>query len=209
MSQKKESQQSRDKSDKWRDIAEKAVEKAENAPESIIDDEHLLPENPIPFSHETSDNKLRDQINLLEKQVEFYKDQTARTQAEFANARNRMEQEVVKARKFGVERLVSELVPVVDSLLHGLNGVNSDDPQVKLMRQGIELTLDMLNNLLEKNGIISINPKLGDIFDPGQHEAMSMRSEPDVQANTILQVLRKGYALHGRVIRAAMVIVSA
>jgi molecular chaperone GrpE len=73
----------------------------------------------------------------------------------------------------------------------------------------MELTLDIMNKLLEKNGVLPVDPKRGDIFDPMQHEAMSMRQDPDAAPNTVLQVLQKGYALHGRVIRAAMVIVSA
>ena len=198
MSQKEE--MNRDNpSDKWRELSEREGE--EQPIETPVDDEHLL--------DETSVNKLIDQVNLLEKQVEFYKDQTARTQAELENGRRRMEQEVTKARKFGVERLVSDLVPVVDSLMRGLEGTKSDDPAVKMMRQGMELTLDILLKLLEKNGIVTIDPKLGDVFDPMQHEAMSMLQDPNAASNTVLQVLQKGYALHGRVIRAAMVIVAA
>ncbi|HLD84560.1 MAG TPA: nucleotide exchange factor GrpE, partial [Coxiellaceae bacterium] len=119
----------------------------------------------------------------------------------------RMEQEVTKARKFGVERLISELVPVVESLSRALENLPSDDHS-KLTRQGIELTLDMLHKLLEKNGIVSIEPKAGDAFDPTQHEAMAMQPHPDGKSNAVIQVLQKGYALHGRVIKAAMVIVS-
>lgn len=198
MSQKKETNQG-NSSDKWREMAEHEAE--EQSIEVSADDEHLLDD-------ETSFDKLRDQVNLLEKQVEFYKDQTARGQAELENVRRRMEQEVTKARKFGVERLVSDLVPVVDSLMRGLEGTKSDDPSIKMMRQGMELTLDILLKLLEKNGITSIDPKVGEAFDPMQHEAMSMREDAQAASNTVLQVLQKGYALHGRVIRAAMVIVA-
>ncbi|OGT41776.1 MAG: nucleotide exchange factor GrpE [Gammaproteobacteria bacterium RIFCSPHIGHO2_12_FULL_40_19] len=181
-------------------MAERETEAVSDEP--LADDEHLLID-------ETTCVKLRDQVNLLEKQVEFYRDQAARGLAESENVRRRMEQEVTKVRKFGVERLVSDLVPVVDSLVRGLEGTQSDDPSVKLMRQGMELTLDILLKLLEKNGITTIDPQVGDLFDPMQHEAMSMRQDEHAESNTILQVLQKGYALHGRVIRAAMVIVVA
>lgn len=201
MSQKEESLSA----DKWRDLAE---QEAKNEVDEMVDDAHLLTEEPASPEEITSDKKLIDQINLLEKQVEIYKDQVARAQAEVENMRRRMEQEVSKARKFGVERLVSDLIPVVDGLVRGMEGAVSDDPQVKSMRHGMELTLDILHKLLEKNGITQIDPLLGDAFDPMQHEAMSMRPDSNAKANTILQVLQKGYALHGRVIRAAMVIVS-
>jgi molecular chaperone GrpE len=200
MSQKDES-----KSQKWRQIAEES----ENAAESMADDEHLLPEDDSFKLDETSRNKLIDQINLLEKQVDFYKDQTARAQAEVENMRRRMEQEVSKARKFGVEKLISDMIPVADSMVRGLEGVVSNDPAIKTLRHGMELTLDIMNKLLEKNGVTVIDPAAGDAFDPAQHEAMSMRAEQGMEHNTILQVLQKGYSLHGRVIRAAMVIVAA
>jgi molecular chaperone GrpE len=192
MSQKEESASP----DKWRDL-------------DRVDDEHLLDEEAEVPAENNSDKTLTDQLNLLEKQVDFYKDQTARAQAEVENMRRRMEQEVSKARKFGVERLISDMIPVVDGLVRGMEGAVSIDPQVQSMRHGMELTLDIMNKILEKNGIIQIDPLPGDAFDPTQHEAMSMRPDPDAKPNTILQVLQKGYALHGRVIRAAMVIVSA
>lgn len=186
--------------DKWRDMAEH--EAVDNATEQLPDNEHLL-------ADESSHKALLDKVNLLEKQVDIYKDQSTRSQAELANAQRRMEQEVSKARKFGAERLLSDLIPVLDSLNRGLQGGLSSDPQAKTMREGMELTLDILHRLLEKNSVIDIDPLVGDAFDPMQHEAMSMRQDADAKSNTILQVLQKGYSLHGRVIRAAMVIVSA
>lgn len=192
------SQKSEPKSDKWRDLAEQEIETSSDA---TVDDEHLLPEN-------DSDNKLTDKINVLENQIEFLKDQATRALASVENMHRRMEQEVSKARKFGVERIISDMIPVVDSLIRGLEGVNSDDSSVQLLRKGMELTLDIMNKLLEKNGVLPIEPKSGDVFDPTQHEAMSQRHDENVKAHTILQVLQKGYALHGRVIRAAMVIVA-
>jgi molecular chaperone GrpE len=201
MSQKEESKSK----NKWRELDEQGLDNNETA---MADDAHLLTEE-SEIEKNTSDNKLEDRINLLEKQTESYKDQVARAQAEVVNIRNRMEQEVSKARKFGVERLVSDLMPVVDSLVRGLEGAGSDDPKVQSLRKGMELTLDILSKIMEKNGILPIDPQVGDAFDPMQHEAMSMRQDPDVAPNTVLQVLQKGYALHGRVIRAAMVIVSA
>lgn len=186
-------------SDKWRDMAERETSEEEAMPASA-DEQHEA---------ESSANKAADQAALMEKQLEFYKDQCARGLAELENVRRRMDQEVSKARKFGVERLVSDLVPVVDGLEQGLEANVSTDPAVLAMRKGMEMTLDLLTKLLEKNGIEVILPEKGEAFDPMRHEAMSMRPDPDAAPNTILQVLRKGYALHGRVIRAAMVIVSA
>lgn len=201
MSQKEESSSK----DKWRDLEEKEIAAETN---EAVDDAHLLTDDDDPYADNISTKTLQDRINLLEKQVDSYKDQVARAHAEMDNTRRRMEQEVNKARKFGVERLVSDLVPVVDGLVRGMEGAVSDNKEVKSMRHGMELTLDILNKLLEKNGITQIDPKIGDTFDPTQHEAMSMRSDSDAKPHTILQVLQKGYSLHGRVLRAAMVVVA-
>lgn len=199
MSQKKEESAA---NDKWRELAEQ--EKQESLLEDkTVDDEHLL--NQV----NASDAKLRDQLSLLEKQVDVYKDQTARALAELENVRRRAEQDVAKARKFGVERLISEMIPIADSLVRGLEGATSDDPALKSLRHGMELTLGLLDKLLEKNGVSPIDPKTGDAFDPALHEAMSTRPDPEMKSNAVLQVLQKGYALHGRVLRAAMVIVTA
>ena len=158
---------------------------------------------------DTSDVGLRDKIVLLEKQLETLKDQAARAQAELSNNRRRMEEDVAKARKFGAERLIAELIPVVDSLIRGMHGEWSDDPHVQSMRQGMELTLDLLHKMLEKNGVSLIEPAVGELFNPMLHEAMSTRADSTVEHNKVVQVLQKGYSLHGRVIRAAMVIVAA
>lgn len=191
--------------DKWREFSAQESEK-EATVEKPVDDEHLIAQESM---EETLSKDEQDKLLLLEKQVEFLKDQYVRAQAEAENTRRRLEQEVVKARKFGVEKLVADLVPVAESLARGLEGIVSEDAAVKLMRQGSELTLDMLHKLLEKNGVVVVNPAIGDVFDPNQHEAMAMVPNPEAKSNTVLQVLQKGYALHGRVIKAAMVVVVA
>src|SRR3989338_11345304 len=142
--------------DKWREVMERA--EAEERVENAIDDEHLLEEETAPEKNA--------EITALEKQVEAYRDQATRAKAELENVRKRAEQEVTKARKFAVERLLSELLPVVDSLVRGLEGIATDDSSLQSVRQGVELTLDMLHNTLEKNGVSAINPKPGDVFDP-------------------------------------------
>lgn len=186
--------------------------------QDIADDEHLLADlysdvetkkpTPQPQSESPLEKKLSDRILILEKELKTAQDQVLRLQAEWENTRRRLERDVANAHKYGAERLVSELLPVMDSLMRALEGATADHPQIKTMKQGIELTIEMLSKVLEKHGIISILPKLGDVFDPAQHEAMSMQAAPDAKPHTILQVLQKGYALNGRVIRAAMVIVA-
>ena len=156
-----------------------------------------------------SHEELEQQLNALEMQLAEYKDVAIRAKAEADNARRRAERDVQDAHKFGGKKILTDLLPVVDSLVRGLEGPEPQDPQAQSYRQGMTLTLDILEKTLEKHGVQAIAPAKGEAFDPARHEAMSMQPDPQAKSNTILQVLQKGYELNGRVIRAAMVIVAA
>ncbi len=112
------------------------------------------------------------------------------------------------AHKFANEKLLKELLPVIDSLNRGIAGVNVDDEHLATMLTGMEMTRELLEKALGRFGVEVLNPAKGDTFDPALHEAMSMQPDPEVESNTVLQVLEKGYQLNGRVLRAAMVIVA-
>ncbi|HLD17181.1 MAG TPA: nucleotide exchange factor GrpE [Coxiellaceae bacterium] len=161
----------------------------------------VLPETPV------SDSKLQDQLTALEIQVNEYKDQMLRVQAEMENVRRRSEQAVVDAHKFGSTKLIQDFLPVVDSLHRALSSEPVEDSHVKNMRKGIELTLDMLIKTLEKHGVKILEPRIGEEFNPEHHQAVSMVLDEKAKPHTILQVLEKGYLLNGRVVRAAMVVV--
>ena len=103
------------------------------------------------------------------------------------------------------EKLINELLPVVDSLDRGLETGAPDDP----MRAGLQLTLDLLLKTLQKHGVELIDPKPGDAFSPELHEAMAMQPDPKAKSNTVLHVAQRGFMLNGRVLRAAMVVVAA
>lgn len=211
MSQKKQSdhaaEQSTDAANKWREMAEE--EAKFEAESDIVDAEGVnIDEEPVEALDEVSKKKLTDLTNNLEREIEKYKNEALRTQAEMENLRRRMDRDISNAHKFGSEKLVVDLLPVVDGLVRGIEETNVDDEKVQNVRKGMELTLDMLLKTLEKNGVSEINPARGDAFDPEQHEAMSMQPDPEADANTILQVFQRGYSLNGRVIRAAMVMVA-
>ena len=148
-----------------------------------------------------STSGLQNKINELEKTLKESKDEVLRAHAEMENIRNRSRQEVTKAYKFALESFVKELLPVLDSLERSLE--NLDDG----MKEGIELTLQMLLGIMKKEGIEQIEP-LHEPFNPQQHEAMSVQQNSEVEANTVLAVMQKGYILNGRLIRPAMVVVS-
>jgi len=135
-------------------------------------------------------------------------DMVLRAQAEVQNMRRRCEQDVEKAHKFALEKFGTELLPVMDNLERALQAVtNADDESVKALYEGVELTLKGFSETLSKNNIEQLDPQ-GEPFDPQQHEAMSIVENDDVEANTVLTVVQKGYLLSGRVIRPAMVIVA-
>lgn len=134
-------------------------------------------------------------------------DQCLRLQAEIENLRKRSARELENAHKFGLEKFASGLLPVKDSLEMGLLALQGEVADPDKLKEGSELTLKMLGGVMEKFGIVEINPE-GERFNPEFHEAMSMQERADVEPNTIITVVQKGYLLNDRLIRPAMVIVS-
>ena len=140
--------------------------------------------------------------------IAHQKDEVLRVQAEMQNLRRRTEQDIEKAHKFGQERLSNELLAVMDNLERALQvDMDREDESVKALLQGVELTLKSFVDCFRKFGIEQIDP-LGETFDPQLHQAMTMQENPNVEPDTVTAVMQKGYTLHGRVIRPAMVMVS-
>ncbi|WP_144984294.1 nucleotide exchange factor GrpE [Halomonas sp. C22] len=148
---------------------------------------------------------LAAQVEELEQSLAQAKDQALRAAAEAQNVRRRAEQEAEKARKFALEKFVKELLPVVDSLEKALESMQEDASDVH--REGVSMTLKMQLGVLAKFGVESIEPQ-GEPFDPQMHEAMAMVPNPELEPNTVMDVMQKGYSLNGRLVRPAMVVVS-
>lgn len=132
-------------------------------------------------------------------------DQFLRAKAEAENARRRAEDEISKARKFAVESFAESMLPVADSLEAGLVIKDASPEQI---REGAQATLRQLLAALERNKVIAIAPAAGTKFDPHQHQAISVVPS-DQEANTVVNVLQKGYSIADRVLRPALVTVSA
>ncbi len=132
-------------------------------------------------------------------------DQFLRAKADADNARRRAEEEISKARKFAVEGFADSLLPVVDSLETGLG---LQDASAEQIREGAQATLRQLLAALERNKVIVINPAAGSKFDPHQQQAISVVPS-DLEANTVVMVLQKGYSIAERVLRPALVTVAA
>jgi molecular chaperone GrpE len=132
-------------------------------------------------------------------------DQFLRAKAEVENARRRADEEISKARKFAVEAFAESLLPVADSLTAGLAIADANSEQ---LREGSEATLRQLKSALERHKVIEINPQAGAKFDPHQHQAISV-VPAEQEANTVVAVLQKGYLIADRVLRPALVTVTA
>lgn len=148
-------------------------------------------------------NAAEAKINTLEAKLNDFKETLVRNQAEMENIRRRSEKDVQDAKKFGPKPLASELLPVMDNLERSLEHKSGD---IEAIHTGVELTLKLLQGVMEKFGIKVVNP-LGEMFDPNLHEAMSMQ-QSDKAPGTVLAVLQKGYLLHDRLLRPAMVMVA-
>lgn len=148
--------------------------------------------------------QLRDELAQTRKALS---EADLRAQAEIQNMRRRMEREVANAHKFAVEKFAGDIISVADSLERGLAALNAEDEAQAPARQGIELTLKLLLDVFGRFNIEQINPP-GQAFNPDLHEAMAMVPSPDAEPNSVIEVLEKGYALNGRLLRPARVVVA-
>lgn len=133
------------------------------------------------------------------------KDQLLRTVAEMENVRRRAQRDVENAHKYAVEKLLSDLLPVVDSLEKAEDAAKTTD-NAESMAEGIGLSLKLFVGILEKAGVTLVDP-LGEPFDPQLHEAMAMVPNADAEPNSVMDVMQRGYTLNGRLVRAAKVVV--
>ncbi len=151
-----------------------------------------------------------DLVALLEDargKADEHWDQCLRLQAELENLRRRSERDLSNAHKFALERFAAELLPVRDSMEMGLAAFDSENADPARLREGVELTLQMLTGALNKFNIEEVVP-LNEPFNPDLHQAMSIQETADVAPNTVVTVVQKGYTLNDRLLRPAMVIVS-
>lgn len=131
-----------------------------------------------------------------------------RLHADAQNIRRRAEQDVEKAHKYGQERLLSELLPVIDNLERALQAAQGDaNEQFAALKQGVELTLKSFLDCLRKFNVEVLDP-VGEPFDPQYHQAMGMVESQTAEPDSVLAVMQKGYSLNGRVLRPAMVMIA-
>ncbi|MGF1643824.1 MAG: nucleotide exchange factor GrpE [Thiotrichales bacterium] len=150
--------------------------------------------------------QLKRELDDVQTKMNDYWERILRQQAEMDNLRKRAERDVDNARRYALERFAADLLAVCDSLELGLAASQVDAGTDKL-REGMELTLKMLLDALERHGIRPVNAH-GERFNPELHQAMTTQERGDCEANTVIAVMQKGYLLNDRLLRPAMVIVS-
>lgn len=148
---------------------------------------------------------LEEKLTLAEQKAHENWEKSVRALAELDNVRRRAEREVTNAHRYGLEKLLTALLPVMDSLEQALQMAAKESDNA--MSEGLELTMKLFHDVLQKFEVQPIDP-MGNPFDPQLHEAMSMQEIPGTPPNTVIAVFQKGYTLNDRLIRPARVIVS-
>ena len=170
-------------------------------------DEQPAAEAPEAASGAEEQQELAAELAQAQAKIKEYWDQIVRLNAEIENNRKRAQRDIENAHKYALKGFVESLLPVTDSMELGLDATTAENPNVDSIREGMNMTLELFMNTLHKNGISQINP-IGEKFDPEQHQAMTMQESDEVEPNTVIAVMQKGYLLNDRLIRPAMVVVS-
>jgi len=150
-----------------------------------------------------------DEIEALKAERDEFRDRFMRALADAENTRKRGERDRREAEQYGSTRLARDLLPVFDNLNRALNAATDEQKAAAAaLFEGVQLTLRELTNVMTRHGVKPITPKVGDQFDPQNHEAMFEAPVPGTKAGQIIQVMTEGFMLHDRLLRPAQVGVS-
>ncbi len=181
------------------EAVDQAAEELEQEQQDMQQEDEAKLESP-----EKNADSLESQLEDAQKKATENWEQFLRAKAEMDNLRRRNTKDVENAHKYGIEKFVTELLPVLDGMAMGLA---TEDASAESLREGMELTMNMMGKMMEKLGIEEVDP-LNEKFDPEKHQAMTMQPTAEVEPNTVIAVMQKGYVLNDRLIRPAMVMVS-
>jgi molecular chaperone GrpE len=146
-------------------------------------------------------NELEQQLSATEAKLAEMHDAFMRAKAEGENIRRRAQEDISKAHKFAVESFAEALLPVRDSLEMALK---VDTPTIESLKEGVEMTLKQMTSAFEKNRLVEVMPAVGDKLDPMKHQAVAV-VPAEQEANTVVNVLQKGYMIADRLLRPAIV----
>lgn len=175
-----------------------------NGPDSDSDTSADVPaDGDVPLSEVDA---LQQQLVEANEKASQSMDAVLRTRAEMENLRKRQSRELENAHKYALDKIAMELLPVRDTLEMGVAAATEEADMTKIV-EGTELTLKMLTQALDKFNIVEVDPQ-GQKFDPDLHQAISVQEGTDKPANTVLNVMQKGYTLNERLLRPAMVVIA-
>ena len=180
------------------ETAAEDVQSEETATDSTVDNS---------VDTEETIESLKLKLEAAENKATDNWDQLLRIKAEMDNLRRRSQRDLENAHKFAIEKFVGELLPVMDSMELGLDATAHESSTIESLKEGTEMTLNMLKTALQKFNIVEIHPH-GEQFDPALHQAMSIQESAEMEHNTVMAVMQKGYLLNDRLVRPAMVMVS-
>lgn len=167
--------------------------------------EDVLPVHADPADGE--DSSIEEQLQKAQLTIKEYWDQIMRMRAEIENNRKRAERDIENAHKYAIKNFAESLLPVIDSMEMGQSAAVAENATLDSIREGSELTMNMLQQVMERTGLQQFDP-LGEKFDPEKHQAISMVEIADAESGSIIQVMQKGFQLNERLIRPAMVVVA-
>lgn len=150
---------------------------------------------------------LEEQVAAAKAEAAAHYDRYLRAVADHENFRKRTAREKDELRQYAASRLLEDLMPVLDNLGLGLAAARQPNAEIKALADGVEMVQTQLKQALAQHGLTEINPA-GQAFDAHQHEALSQVPSPDVPEGNIINVIRVGYSLNGRLLRPASVVVS-
>lgn len=154
-----------------------------------------------------ADTDLAAQLAAAKQEAAAHHERHLRAVADLENFRKRSVRDKEELRQFAAGRVLEDLLPVLDNLALGLAAAKAPNADLTTLIGGIEMIGTQLKSALGSHGLKEINPA-GQTFDPNQHEAISQQPSTDVAEGTVLQVVRIGYSLNGRLLRPASVVVS-
>lgn len=157
--------------------------------------------------HAPTAEELSVELEAARAKADEHWDQLLRARAELENLRRRQAAELEKAHKYALDGFVRDLLQVRDSLEMGLSAAQDQEADVAKLREGTDLTLKLLGDVMARFGVEPVDP-LDQPFNPEFHQAMSVQPRADLAPNTVTAVLQKGYTLNGRLVRPALVMVS-
>ncbi len=181
---------------KEKQAEEKPIPENQEGPMVLQNDEKII----------QVEKNMEKEMEALKEQLEEERDRCLRLNAEFENLRKRTQKEKEEFVKYANEKLILELIDIMESFERGLANANQSNDIDKLI-QGMELIYKQFKNVLEKNGLVPIK-SLGEKFDPYKHEAMMQTPTDECEENTVLEEFARGYMLNSKVIRYSKVRVS-